>query len=63
MESVVDAHDPADGAQLRVALEELAEQDPFIKVRQDDGLNEMSVSLYGEIQKEIIQIHARRRVG
>ncbi len=34
---------------------ELAEQDPFIKIRQDDGLNEISVSLYGEIQKEIIQ--------
>ena len=31
MESVVEAHDPADRARLRVALGELAEQDPFIK--------------------------------
>ena len=55
MESVVEAHDPADRARLRVALGELAEQDPFIKVRQDADLNETSVSLYGEVQKEVIQ--------
>jgi ribosomal protection tetracycline resistance protein len=55
MESVVDARDSADRTRLRVALRELAEQDPYVKVRQDDSLNEMSVSLYGEIQKEIIQ--------
>jgi ribosomal protection tetracycline resistance protein len=55
MESVVEPIDPAHTGRLRIALRELAEQDPFIKVRQDDGLNEISVSLYGEIQKEIIQ--------
>ena len=38
-----------------MALGELAEQDPFIKVRQDVDLNETSVSLYGEVQKEVIQ--------
>ena len=55
MESVVEAHRPADRARLRVALGELAEQDPFIKVRHDDGINETSVSLYGEVQKEVIE--------
>ena len=55
MESVVEAHDPAERARLRAALEELAEQDPFIKIRQDDNLNEISVSLFGEVQKEVIQ--------
>ena len=55
MESVVDVHDPSDGARLRVALGELAEQDPLIKVRQDADLKETSVSLYGEVQKEVIQ--------
>ena len=55
MESVVEAHDPADRAHLRVALEELAEQDPFIKVRHDAVLNETTVSLYGEVQREVIQ--------
>ncbi len=55
MESVVEAHDPADRARLRIALGELAEQDPFIKVRQNADLNEMCVSLYGEVQREVIQ--------
>jgi ribosomal protection tetracycline resistance protein len=44
-----------DGARLRVALGQLAEQDPLINVRQDDTGHEISVSLYGEVQKEVIQ--------
>ena len=40
---------------LRVALDQLAEQDPLINLRQDDVRNEVSVSLYGEVQKEVIQ--------
>jgi ribosomal protection tetracycline resistance protein len=53
--SVVVADSPRDRARLRVALGQLAEQDPLINVRQDDSLGEMSVSLYGEVQKEVIQ--------
>jgi ribosomal protection tetracycline resistance protein len=37
------------------ALAQLAEQDPLINVRQDDVRQEIYVSLYGEVQKEIIQ--------
>jgi ribosomal protection tetracycline resistance protein len=55
VESVVEPRHPADGARLRAALGELAEQDPFIQVRQDGTRNEMSVSLYGEVQKEVVQ--------
>jgi ribosomal protection tetracycline resistance protein len=55
MESVVVAASADDRARLRVAFGHLAEQDPLINVRQDDTLNEMSVSLYGEVQKEVIQ--------
>ena len=55
LESVVVPTDPDDGAALRVALGQLAEQDPLIEVRQDDERHEMSVSLYGEVQKEVIQ--------
>ena len=55
MESVVEARDSSERARLRAALGELAEQDPFIKIRQDDSLNETSVDLYGEVQKEVIQ--------
>jgi ribosomal protection tetracycline resistance protein len=54
MESVVVATNPDDRARLRVALRQLAEQDPLIDVRQDDAHDELSVSLYGEVQKEVI---------
>jgi ribosomal protection tetracycline resistance protein len=53
LESVVVARRPADRAALRVALGQLAEQDPLINVRQSPG--ELAVSLYGEVQKEVIQ--------
>jgi ribosomal protection tetracycline resistance protein len=52
---VVAPIDPDDRARLRVALTQLAEQDPLIDVRQDDTRQEFSVSLYGEVQKEVIQ--------
>jgi ribosomal protection tetracycline resistance protein len=55
LESVVVAANPDDGARLRVALAQLAEQDPLINVRQDENRPELSVSLYGEVQKEVIQ--------
>ena len=55
LESVVVPTDADDGAGLRVALGQLAEQDPLIEVRQNDERHEMSVSLYGEVQKEVIQ--------
>jgi ribosomal protection tetracycline resistance protein len=54
-ESVVAPADPADGQRLRVALGQLAEQDPLIDVRQDDERAEISVSLYGEVQREVIE--------
>ena len=54
LESVVSPRRPADGGRLRAALRELDEQDPLINVRQDDERGEVSVSLYGEVQKEVI---------
>jgi ribosomal protection tetracycline resistance protein len=55
LESGVVPRSPDDAARLRVALAQLAEQDPLIDVRQDDGRQELSVSLYGEVQKEVIE--------
>ena len=55
LETVVVPEHPRDRARLRVALGQLAEQDPLINVRQDDAMDEVSVSLYGEVQKEVIQ--------
>jgi ribosomal protection tetracycline resistance protein len=55
LESVVVARDRAHRARLRVALGQIAEQDPLINLRQDDSRQETYVSLYGEVQKEVIQ--------
>ncbi|EFL36787.1 translation elongation factor G [Streptomyces viridochromogenes DSM 40736] len=40
---------------LHLALTQLAEQDPLIGLRHDERRQETSVSLYGEVQKEVVQ--------
>jgi ribosomal protection tetracycline resistance protein len=55
LETVVVPCRPTDKGPLHIALTQLAEQDPLINVRQDDLRQEISVSLYGEVQKEVIQ--------
>src|SRR4029077_20361249 len=55
LESAVVTCDPSDRNRLRVALGQLAEQDPLINLRQDDERQEIYVSLYGAVQKEVIQ--------
>ncbi|MEV7850874.1 translation factor GTPase family protein [Streptomyces sp. NPDC088183] len=55
LESVVVPSPPASRGELHAALAQLAEQDPLIDLRQDDIRKEVSVSLYGEVQKEVIQ--------
>ncbi len=54
LETVVVPRRPADKGRLHAALAQLAEQDPLINLRQDDIRNEISVSLYGEVQKEVV---------
>src|SRR5215213_5274252 len=54
LETVVVPRRPADKGALHVALTQLAEQDPLINVRQDDSRQEIFVSLYGEVQKEVV---------
>ncbi|MEV0199968.1 translation factor GTPase family protein [Nonomuraea sp. NPDC050691] len=55
LETVVVPGRPAERGALHAALTELAEQDPLIGLRQDDERQEISVSLYGEVQKEVVQ--------
>jgi ribosomal protection tetracycline resistance protein len=55
LETVVVPGRPADKGALRAALGLLAEQDPLINVRQDDVRQEILLSLYGEVQKQVIQ--------
>ncbi len=54
LETVVVPVRRADKGRLHVALTQLAEQDPLINLRQDDVRQEIYVSLYGEVQKEVV---------
>ena len=63
LESVVAARNRGDRERLRIALAQLAEQDPLIDVRQDDSRDQISVSLYGEVQKEVIQATLANEFG
>jgi ribosomal protection tetracycline resistance protein len=55
LETVVVPGSGAGRRSLHLALTQLAEQDPLIAVRHDELRGETSVSLYGEVQKEVIQ--------
>jgi ribosomal protection tetracycline resistance protein len=55
LETAIAARDPRDKARLHVAMTQLAEADPLINVRQDDIRQEIYVSLYGEVQKQVIE--------
>jgi len=55
LESVIVPSRHSDKGALHVALAQLAEQDPLINLRLDDTRHEIFVSLYGEVQKEVIQ--------
>jgi ribosomal protection tetracycline resistance protein len=54
MESVVRTVVPGQITRMREALEQLAEQDPLISLRQRNEEGEVSVRLYGEVQKEVL---------
>ena len=55
LETVVVPDRAADRGPLHVALTQLAEQDPLIGLRQDALRGELSLCLYGEVQKEVIE--------
>ena len=55
LEAVVVPRADAEKARLYVALTQLNEQDPLINVRRDERGARLSVSLYGEVQKEVIE--------
>jgi ribosomal protection tetracycline resistance protein len=54
LETIVEPCRAEDGAALYAALVELADQDPLIGLRQEDARREIFLSLYGEVQKEVI---------
>jgi ribosomal protection tetracycline resistance protein len=55
METTVEPKDASRRHDLHAALSELAAQDPLINLRLDEESGELSVSLYGEVQKEVIR--------
>jgi ribosomal protection tetracycline resistance protein len=55
LETVVVPRRPEEKCALHAALAQLAEQDPLINLRQDDIRQELFLSLYGEVQKEVIR--------
>jgi ribosomal protection tetracycline resistance protein len=63
LESVVRPVEPGQIARLRAALDRLAEQDPLIALRQRNAEGEISLRLYGEVQKEIVMETLARDYG
>lgn len=55
LETRVLARRPSDKAALWLALNQMAEQDPLINLRRNDDADDIFVSLYGEVQKEVVQ--------
>ena len=54
LETVVPSR-PADRGALHMALVELSEQDPLIGLRLDAAGQEIVLTIYGEVQKEVVQ--------
>ncbi len=63
LETAVEPRREGDRHALHTALTELSEQDPLIGLRQDDRRKEMSVSLYGDVQKEVIEATLAEQYG
>jgi ribosomal protection tetracycline resistance protein len=62
LQSVVAPRDPDDGRRLRIALAQLAEQDPLINIRDEPG-RELTVPLYGQVQQEVLEATLRDDFG
>jgi ribosomal protection tetracycline resistance protein len=63
LESAVHPVRPDQVTHLRSALEHLAEQDPLISLRQRNDAGEISIRLYGEVQKEVVLDTLAREYG
>ncbi|MCX5252277.1 TetM/TetW/TetO/TetS family tetracycline resistance ribosomal protection protein [Streptomyces sp. NBC_00201] len=63
LETVVVPGPGVDRGKLHLALTRLAEQDPLIDLRHDEVRQETAVSLYGEVQKEVVQATLAEEFG
>ncbi|MES2122289.1 MAG: translation factor GTPase family protein [Chlamydiota bacterium] len=55
LETAVRAKNPLDNPALFAALQKMAEEDPLIHTRMDGTRQEISIRLYGEVQKEVVK--------
>jgi ribosomal protection tetracycline resistance protein len=55
LETAVTPVREADRSRLHAALVQLAEQDPLINLRMDEACRQTLLSLYGEVQKQVIE--------
>ena len=55
LETMVRPERPQDGPRLFAALARMAEHDPFIGARRDRTTGDVSVRLFGEVQKEVVK--------
>ncbi len=63
LETAIVPRHPGDKRAVFAALADLAEQDPLIDLRQDDARQELFLSLYGEVQKEVVAQTLRGEYG
>ncbi|GAB2622655.1 hypothetical protein Aab01nite_26640 [Paractinoplanes abujensis] len=63
LETVVVAGRDSQRRALHAALTEMAEQDPLIDLRRDERRGELVVSLYGEVQKEVLETTLAEEYG
>ncbi|SFP48736.1 ribosomal protection tetracycline resistance protein [Amycolatopsis arida] len=63
LSTVVTVRDPAHRPRLHAALRELSEQDPLVGLRMDELTGELSVRVYGDVQKEVIGTRLREEFG
>jgi ribosomal protection tetracycline resistance protein len=63
LEAVVVPVVPDEKQRLKLALEQLSEQDPLIGFRQSRTSGQLAVSIYGEVQKEVLQATLDRDYG
>ncbi|PPJ46731.1 GTP-binding protein [Rhizobium sp. KAs_5_22] len=63
LETRILSGNPSENGELWTALQQLSEQDPLINLRTNADASEMFLSLYGEVQKEVIQATLLRDFG
>lgn len=63
LETAIRAKNPSENPALFAALQKMAEEDPLIHTRMDGAKQEITIRLYGEVQKEVIKARLLSHYG